>query len=100
MLKKTGNIRKRNATLSNLNKNFGNDTVQIHIKDNDNNNRKYANHCYKEFETIIEYLDKFEWFNNAAFQNKQLPSKKKYFLNFIINSKIFNTDLLLVYHLL
>lgn len=93
ILKKTGNIKKKNPSLSNLGKKFANDNVQIHIKDNDNNNRKYVNHTYKEFETIIEYLDKFEWFNNAAFQNKQLPSKKKKYIKFLLQLVKFLTPI-------
>lgn len=47
---------------------------EIHSKEEETTNRKPFYHSYKGFATVIEYLSKFEWFNNASFQNKQLPS--------------------------
>lgn len=51
-------------------------TKEIHLKEEENSDQKLFYHSYLGFSTIIDYLGKFEWFNNASFQNKQLPSKK------------------------
>lgn len=53
---------------------------EIHLKEEENIDRKLFYHSYRGFSNIIDYLGKFEWYNNASFQNKQLPSK----YNFLI----------------
>ncbi len=47
---------------------------------------------YDDFEEIIGYLSKFEWFNSAAFQNKLLPSFSMFFIFIFLFSfiKIFD----------
>lgn len=52
---------------------------EIHLKEEENIDRKLFYHSYRGFSNIVEYLGKFEWYNNASFQNKQLPSKYIFF---------------------
>ena len=60
---------------------------EIHLKEEENIDRKLFYHSYRGFSNIIDYLAKFEWYNNASFQNKQLPSKYNVFNhNFIFFS--------------
>lgn len=74
MFKKTGKIKKKCANISQYKEKKLSKEKQIHAKDNDDLDRSYIAHSYKDFQSIIAYLDRFEWFNSAAFQNKQLPS--------------------------
>ena len=73
-LKKSGIIIKNN---NDFNVFHENSPKQIHIKEENPINKKSYYHSYREFTPIIDYLSKFEWYNNASFQNKQLPSSKK-----------------------
>ena len=56
---------------------LANDRETYNFKDDSgtpNLKKKCFDRDYEDFEEIIGYLSKFEWFNSVAFQNKLLPS--------------------------
>lgn len=95
-------LRKHRATNKTSEAKHEENCREIHLKEEENTDKKLFYHSYASFATIMQYLEKFEWFNNASFQNKQLPSSINRLKSFKtgVYSQIPHTHLLLVHHLL